>query len=146
VIIMILKQSAKLRVFVVDEEHIFASTLAQFLRQEGLDVQAFAGPLEALYAADSEPPDILVSDVALSPLSGHQLAAKTLVHNPHCKVLLFSSFPATDALLQNISSPAQDFILLPSPVYLVNLMEAIQVLIHDCPLSQELPPNNHSEA
>ena len=143
---MISKQSAKLRVFVVDEEHIFASTLAQFLRQEGLDVQAFAGPLEALYAAGSEPPDILVSDVALSPISGYELAAQTRVHNPHCKVLLFSSFPATDTLLDNISAPPQDFTLLPSPVYLVNLMEAIQVLIHDCPLSHELPPNNHSEA
>ena len=144
---MISRRPNQLRVFVVDEEHIFASTLAQFLRQEGLDAQAFAGPADALSAAICEPPDILISDVALSPLSGHQLAADIRIHNPHCKVLLFSSFPATDALLQNAAAPAQDFTLLASPVFLVNLMEAIQTLIHDFPLSHEPPPNNsHIEA
>jgi DNA-binding response OmpR family regulator len=140
------ESNQKLRVFVVDEEHIFASTLAQFLRQEGHDARSFPGPLEALYAAITEPPDILISDVALLPLSGAQLATEMRAHNPRCKVLLFSSFPATNDLLQNTSTAEQDFTLLPGPVYLVNLMEAIQALVHDCPLSHQLPPNNHNEA
>jgi DNA-binding NtrC family response regulator len=143
---MISKQPTKLRVFVVDEEHIFASTLAQFLRQEGLDAQAFAGPLDALCAANSEPPDILISDVALSPVSGYDLAVETRVQNPQCKVLLFSSFPETDVLLPHASATAQDFTLLSSPVYLVNLLEAIQTLVHDFPMSHELPTANHNGA
>ena len=140
------ESNQKLRVFVVDEEHIFASTLAQFLRQEGHDARSFPGPLEALYVALTEPPDILISDVTLLPLSGTELAIEMRTHNPRCKVLLFSSFPATNALLQNASTAEQDFTLLPGPVYLVNLMEAIQALVHDCPLSHQLPPNNHNEA
>ena len=136
----------QLRVFVVDEEHIFASTLAQFLRQEGHDARSFPGPLEALYAALTEPPDILISDVTLLPLSGTELAIEMRTHNPRCKVLLFSSFPSTNALLPNAYAAEQDFKLLPGPVYLVNLMEAIQTLVHDYPLSHNPLPSNHKEA
>jgi non-ribosomal peptide synthetase component F len=56
--------------FVVDEEHILASTLAQFLRQEGLDARSSACPIGVLDSASISPPDLLISDVAPSLYQG----------------------------------------------------------------------------
>lgn len=63
---MVSKLPRQLIAFIVDEEHILASTLAQFLRREGLDARSFAGPIEALDAASRLSPDLLISDAALS--------------------------------------------------------------------------------
>lgn len=60
-------------VFIVDEEYMLASTLAQFLRLEGFDVRSLAAPVEALGAAHLSPPDLLIADVDLSPFRASNL-------------------------------------------------------------------------
>ncbi len=97
---MVSEAPRQLRVFIVDEEYMLASTLAQFLLLEGLDARPFAAPLEALEAAHTSPPDLLIADVALRPLSGIELAKSMRENCPGCKVLLFSSFVHTNSLLE----------------------------------------------
>jgi DNA-binding NtrC family response regulator len=127
---MVSELPKQLLVFIVDEEYILASTWAHFLCLEGLDARSFAVPLEALNAAHTSQPDLLVSDVALGPLSGDELARMMRENCPGCKVLLFSSFAHTDHLLESVGEAGSDFALLPSSMCLLNLMETIQNLIH----------------
>jgi DNA-binding NtrC family response regulator len=119
--------------FIVDEEHILASTLAQLLRREGLDARSFAGPMDALVAAAASPPDLLISDVALKPLSGIELARAVREMCPACKALLFSSHADANSLLEDSFAAGEDFSLLPGPVSLLNLMEGIHSLILKVP-------------
>ena len=79
------------RVFVVHDEFAIAGSLAAMLRLQGFDARWFTDPLEALSAAGSEAPEMLISSFAMSRLTGAELAKQMQAHNPDCKVLLFSA-------------------------------------------------------
>jgi CheY-like chemotaxis protein len=49
------------RVFVVDDEHVIASTLVLILQMHGFSATFFTCPLEALTAARLKAPDLLIS-------------------------------------------------------------------------------------
>jgi DNA-binding NtrC family response regulator len=78
-------------IFVVDDESIIAETL-MILERSSFQAKAFMNPLEALSAAtaESDPPDMLISDVIMQRLSGVNLAIKIKEFCPSCNVLLFS--------------------------------------------------------
>jgi CheY-like chemotaxis protein len=65
------------RIFVFDEEHIRASTLAAILQKSGFSARFFTCPREALAAARSEALDLPRSDVMMHrrcverPQGGH---------------------------------------------------------------------------
>lgn len=105
------------RVFVVDDEHVIASTLVAILKLSGYCAKAFATPLEALTAARSRAPDLLISDVAMPGVSGVDLAIQMKVQYPECKILLFSGQAATRDLLEGARRLGHDFQLLDKPVH-----------------------------
>lgn len=103
------------RVFVVDDEHVIASTLAAILRMNGYSATFFTSPVEALAAARSKAPDLLISDVALPGISGIDLAVQMRAQYPNCKILLFSGKAATSDLLEDARAQGHDFDLLLKP-------------------------------
>jgi CheY-like chemotaxis protein len=119
----------ELRVFVVDDEDVIASTLAMILRlQGGFHATSFTDPLKALAAARVEVPDLLISDVVMPELSGIDLAAQVKESCPDCKILLFSGQAATADLLEAANEKGQSFHLLLKPVHPADLLAKIQSL------------------
>jgi CheY-like chemotaxis protein len=53
------------RIIVVDDEHVSASTLAAILQKSGFSARFFTCPREALAAARSEAPDLLICHVTM---------------------------------------------------------------------------------
>src|SRR5271154_5431784 len=104
------------RVFVVDDEHVIASTLAAILQMHGFSAKFFTSPLEALTAARSKAPDLLVSDVEMPGLSGLDLAIQMKAQYPSCKILLLSGQAATLDLLQKARALGHNFDLLLKPI------------------------------
>jgi len=120
------------------EAYLFASCLAEILQRKGHVAYSFADPLEALFAAHSEPPDILISDVALELPSGIHLAARMREDFPACHTLLFSKDIRANSLLSaNASTAGDEIMLVPAPVDLFAFMEHIQDLIQSV-----LPPED----
>ena len=70
------------QIFVVDDEPVIASTLAAILQMNGFSTRFFTSPLEALAAARSKAPDLLVSDVTMPGISGIDLAMKMRAQYP----------------------------------------------------------------
>jgi PleD family two-component response regulator len=64
------------RSFVADDEPLIASTLATILQKNGFPAEFFTSPLEALTAARSKAPDLLVSDVTSPGISGIDCATQ----------------------------------------------------------------------
>ena len=91
-------------IFVVDDEEIISSTLGLILRTQGFDAVSFTKPLEALQAASSQAPELLISDVAMPQLSGIDLAIQVQESCPDCKILLFSGQATTADLLETARS------------------------------------------
>jgi DNA-binding NtrC family response regulator len=113
------------RVFVVDDEHVIASTLAAILNMHGFSAEPFTRPLEALAASGSDIPDLLISDVAMPGFSGIDLAIQIRAHHPECKILLFSGQAATLNLLADAHKQGHDFHLLQKPVHPSDLLVEI---------------------
>jgi DNA-binding NtrC family response regulator len=113
------------RVFVVDDEHVIASSLAMILRTQGFDATSFSLPHEALQAASSEAPDLLISDVVMPVLSGIELAIQMKQLCPGCKVLLFSGQSATVDTLEAARADGYDFEVLSKPVHPTDLLRRI---------------------
>ena len=101
-----MSQSPKLlRVFVVDDEDVIASSLAMILRfQGGFHATSFTDPLKALQAAHSETPDLLITDVVMPQMSGIELAIQLRDVCPDCKVLLFSGHSGHSRFTRSRSS------------------------------------------
>jgi CheY-like chemotaxis protein len=131
-------------VFVVDDEPVIASSLAAILQMNGFSAKFFTCPLEALAAARSESPDLLISDVAMPGISGIDLAIQMRAQYPNCKILLFSGQAATSDLLESARAQGYDFRLLQKPVhpseFLFEIGQLSTGLLQALPLGESLMP------
>jgi CheY-like chemotaxis protein len=82
----------------------------------GFAAKFFTSPLEALTAARSKAPDLLISDVEMPGISGIDLAIQMKAQFPTCKILLLSGQAATLDLLQQARALGQNFDLLLKPI------------------------------
>lgn len=112
-------------VFVVDDESVVASTLEIILLSHGYDTRSFFDPLDALKAARSVAPTILLADVMMPSMNGLDLAKEMRKLYPECKVLLFSGHTGTARLFANARADGCDFELLTKPVHPTVLMDKI---------------------
>ena len=116
------------RIFVVVDEPVIASSLAAILKQHGYSATFFTSPREALAAARSKAPDLLISDVAMPGLSGVNLAIQMKAQYPKCKILLFSGQAGTQDLLEDARSQGHDFQLLEKPVHPSAMLSEVAAL------------------
>lgn len=114
--------------FVVDDENLIASTLELILISEGFNARSFVDPLDALHAARSVSPNLLLTDVQMPQMNGIQLAIEIQQSCPNCKVLLFSGHVATGDLLVEAGLRGHHFSILPKPVHPRDLLAMIESL------------------
>jgi len=133
------------RIFVVDDEPVIASSLAAILQMNGFSARFFTCPLEALAAARSESPDLVISDVAMPGISGIDLAIQMRAQYPNCKILLFSGQATTLDLLEGARAQGYDFRLLQKPVhpseFLFEIGQLSTGLSHSLTLTESLMPS-----
>jgi DNA-binding response OmpR family regulator len=110
-------RSGARRIFIVDDEPLIASTLSLILCNSGFEAIAFTNPLDALRAALLDPPEILLTDVLMPPMSGIELAIQVRERFPQCRVLLLSGQTETGDLLAAANELGHHFDILPKPVH-----------------------------
>ena len=126
-------------VFVVDDEPVIASTLAAILERSGYSATFFTSPLEALAAAQSNAPDLMISDVVMPGLSGIDLAMRVRLSAPECKILLFSGQTCRENLLDDARSQGHNFELLEKPVHPTAILSRVAALIAESDVSGPVP-------
>ncbi len=117
---------AGIRVLVVDDESVIASSLSAILRQSGYLAESFTNPLDALRSAMQEAPDVLISDVVMPHMSGVDLAMRVKSACPDCRVLLFSGQAATVSFLEEARSQGHNFHLLSKPIHPLDLLRVMR--------------------
>jgi len=118
----------QVKVYVVDDEPVIASTLAAILNASGFQATAFTSAEEAIRAAECEGPSLLISDVVMPGMNGVDLAIDLKTLCPKCKVLLFSGQAGMSALIDSARRAGHDFELLAKPVHPKELLAAIRKL------------------
>ena len=124
----LMPEELKLRVYVVDDEELIATTLAIILSKSGFLTTSFTDPLEALLAAETDPPDFLITDVMMPKLNGIDLGVQFKAIYPSCRILLFSGQAATSDLIRNTRASGPNFPMMTKPVHPKDLLAAIDAL------------------
>jgi DNA-binding NtrC family response regulator len=115
-------------VYVVDDEEIIATTLAQIIRNKGFDAKAFTHPREALETARVHAPDVLLTDAIMHEMNGVELAIEVSRMHPACKVLLLSGQAKTSDLLERARNQGYNFELLAKPVHPQTVLDSLKRL------------------
>jgi CheY-like chemotaxis protein len=116
----------KPRVLVADDEQVIANTLAIILNQAGFEARAVYSGEKALELLDSFQPNMLISDVIMTGMTGIEAAIKTQEKLPSCKILLFSGQAATADLLERARSQGHEFEILAKPVHPTDLLAKLR--------------------
>src|ERR1700680_1230321 len=118
--------SPKRKVLVADDEQVIANTLAIILNQAGFEARAVYSGEKAIEALDSFQPDMLISDVIMTGMTGIEAAIITRSRMPNCKILLFSGQAATADLLEKARTQGHEFEILAKPVHPTDLLAKLR--------------------
>ena len=118
--------NAEYQVYVVDDEPLIASTIAEILIDHGYQARFFTDPLQALASVTHGAPTFLVSDVTMPGLTGVELAMKVLEHSPECRVFLMTAMDSIDMLLEAAGATRHAFPLFHKPFHPGVLLDAME--------------------
>src|SRR5271167_838979 len=99
----------KPKVLVADDEQVIANTLAIILNQAGFEARAVYSGEKVLESLESFQPDMLISDVIMTGMTGIEAAIATRERMPSCKILLFSGQATTADLLEKARLEGHEF-------------------------------------
>ncbi len=119
------------RVFVVDDEHCIADTVAVILRNSGYEASAFYNAQSALEQAAYGSPELVISDVVMPGMSGLEMAVLIRERHPACKVLLFSGMASSLNMLDMVKRQGHEFELLAKPIHPTDLLARVASLSHE---------------
>jgi DNA-binding NtrC family response regulator len=112
-------------IFVVDDEAIIADTLAVILQHAGFIAKPFHRPEDALCAAQSIVPDLLISDVFMPGMNGVELASRVRAQSPECRIFLFSGQQNSASLLKEEQRDFE-FAIIEKPIHPTELIALIK--------------------
>ena len=116
------------RVYVVDDEEVIATSIAEILNLSGFSAAAFNDPIKVIEASQFESPGLLISDIVMPGMSGIDLAIKLKNICPDCNILLLSGQANTLDHLKIANEDGLLFTLLSKPVHPTDLLAAIKRL------------------
>lgn len=116
----------KRKVLVADDEQVIANTLAIILNQAGFEARAVYSGEKAVEALDTFEPDMLITDVIMTGMTGIEAAIATQAKLPNCKILLFSGQAATADLLEKARQGGHEFEILAKPVHPQDLLTKLR--------------------
>ena len=118
--------STKPKVLVADDEQVIANTLAIILNQAGFEARAVYSGENALESIETFQPNMLISDVIMTGMTGIEAAIQIRQKLPNCKILLFSGQAATADLLEKARAQGHEFEILAKPVHPTDLLAKLR--------------------
>lgn len=95
----------------------------------GFEAHAVYSGEGALEMAQVPKPNILISDVVMSGITGIETAIRACAMLPACKILLFSGQAATANLLENARAQGYEFEILIKRVRPADLLARIRTIV-----------------
>jgi DNA-binding response OmpR family regulator len=115
-------------VLIVDDERLIADTLTAILNEHDFEAMGVYSGEEAMEAARTMQPDVVLSDVLMPRMSGIDLGIKLRGEFPETSIFLFSGQAATAELLHKAQADGHRFELLPKPIHPEHLMARLRGL------------------
>ena len=115
-----------LRILVVDDDHGICVSLKEILEVAGCEVQTAHDGLEALACIEAEHFDLMLSDVVMPNMDGHQLYLRVQERYPDLPVLMMTAFHYDkDHIIKRSRMKGLEGVIFKKPVDPVRLREVI---------------------
>ena len=126
---------AKIRIYVVDDEHTLRESCANVLRFEGYNVTVCGRGEEALETLKRRPFDIVLTDLYMSQVDGGTLLRAALATNPATLVIVMTGNPSIESSIETLRQGAWDY--LPKPFSAAHLQVLIGRAAHTVVVGRE---------
>jgi len=100
-------------ILVVDDDAEMCSAVCDVLRQSGYLALSAQSGSEALETVRRERPDLLISDLRMTEMSGHQLQQELQAIAPDLPVVIITAFGTIESAVESMKLGARDFITKP---------------------------------
>jgi DNA-binding NtrC family response regulator len=112
------------RVLVVDDDPTLTKLITCALEGHGASVVAVAEAVDALDLAEFEHFDVVVADIRLSGMDGHELLRRLMRLNPGLRVIMVTGYASVESAVRAMGDGAVDYIT--KPFQLDDLIERIR--------------------
>jgi DNA-binding NtrC family response regulator len=115
------------KVLIVDDEPRILSLLHSLLKAEGLESVPARDGSEALQLLRSQPFDLLVTDIRMSPMDGMELFRTARTEFPEMPVILLTAYGAIETAIEAMKLGAYDYLTKPFKIneFLITVKRAI---------------------
>jgi two-component system response regulator AtoC len=106
-------QKGPKRVLVVDDEESTREILSEYLGDFGFQVACSANGHEALHLYKKDRFDVVISDLAMSPMDGMELLGEIMKVDPEAIFIMITGYPSIQSAMDAIKKGARDYITKP---------------------------------
>ena len=115
---------ARTKVLLVDDEVEFASALAERLQMRNYDAQAVFSAEDAITAARSDPPDVMLLDLKMPVMSGTEVLRYVKQYIPDIRVIMLTGHGTVNEGPEGKSGDVFDYAM--KPIDISELIEKIE--------------------
>ncbi|MCA9239195.1 MAG: sigma-54-dependent Fis family transcriptional regulator, partial [Planctomycetales bacterium] len=101
------------KLLLVDDDYQVLESMADWLREQGFDLDTATGYADALAALGGRKYDLLLSDIRLQDGDGYDLLEQSLRRSPHTQVILLTGYGSPDDAITAVRSGAFDYLTKP---------------------------------
>ncbi|HVN29229.1 MAG TPA: sigma-54 dependent transcriptional regulator [Candidatus Binataceae bacterium] len=102
-----------LSILIVDDDPAMSSLLCDVLREAGYEVRSANSGAAALAMVRENIPDLLITDVRMSGMSGHELQNELRETAPDLPVIIITAFGSIESAVESMKRGATDYITKP---------------------------------
>jgi DNA-binding NtrC family response regulator len=100
-------------ILVVDDDDAMTSAVCDVLQLAGYCARGVQSGAAALEIVKREIPDLLISDLRMAEMSGHQLQQELRTIAPDLPVLIITAFGTVESAVESMKLGARDFVTKP---------------------------------
>ncbi|HTW93267.1 MAG TPA: sigma-54 dependent transcriptional regulator [Tepidisphaeraceae bacterium] len=110
---MVMQNTAKPRLLVLDEDRIILQSLSQFLRREGYEVKTTDRPEQATAQLESGAVDLLLADINMPGLKPIEFLRDVRRRYPHVVVIVITGYGSIEGAVEATKMGAFDYLTKP---------------------------------
>lgn len=104
---------ASAKIFVVDDDAVARDLLAEALKKEGYDVEAFLNGAEAIERGRQAQVDLVLTDIRMGTVDGLAVLREFKKFSPDTSIVLLTSFGSLEGAIEAIKQGAYDYLAKP---------------------------------
>ncbi len=124
------------RILVVDDEKVFRSSLAEFLRGQDYSVKTAGNGEEALELLEDHDFSVVLTDIRMPRVNGLELLEEVRARRPEMAVMLMTAHASLDTAVNGFRQGAYDYIL--KPVTLEDVVHKVENILDQQRLRQQV--------